>query len=154
MGLLNLIHLSSLSHCTSWIPRFTPPPAPHYIYLFQYLLCVSFCACVPLLFLRHMTVVGESVAFQFSRLPDYDRNVRVRGAVCETPGHAPCTGNGLAHMLEKPSFTWILQNLCPNITRTYVSVPGLRLLRTIIPWKCIILTKQSITLLLTISVHP
>lgn len=154
MGLLNLIRLSSLSHCTSWIPCFNPHPARRYIHLFQYLLCDSFCVGARLLSLWHMTVVGESAAFQFFPLPDYDRNVLVRGVVCETSGSASSAGNGLAQMLEKPSFTWTLQNVCPNRTRTYVSVPGLGLLWTIIPWKCIILTKQSITLFLTISVHP
>lgn len=52
-----------------------------------------------------MTVVGESAAFQFSPSPDYDRNVLVRGAVCKTSGSVPSAGNGLAQMLEKPSFT-------------------------------------------------
>lgn len=152
MGLLNLTHLSSLSHCTSWIPWFIPPLSTTYIYFNIY--CAFLFVFVLHFFSWDTTVVGESAAFQFSRLSDYDTNVLVRGAVCETPGHAPSTGNSLAQMLEKPFFTWILQNLCLNITRTYVSTPGLRLLRTIIPWKCLILTKQSITLFLTISVYP
>lgn len=50
-----------------------------------------------------MTVLGESAAFQFSHLLDYDRHVLVRGLFVRALDMSS-TGNSLAQVLEKLSF--------------------------------------------------